>query len=100
MTLILDLMEFIKFLELQHFKVENLNTALFMTSKECFMSIIDLQDVYFVVNIHVEFRKFLKFRWNGQLFRFRAVPMGLACAPYIFTKLLCPVFTNDRGRGR
>lgn len=98
--LILDLTELNKFLILQHFKLENLDTALQMVQKEAFMSTIDLQDAYFSVKIHTEDRKFLKFRWNSKLWRFRAVPMGLACAPYIFTKILVPLFTNLRESGK
>lgn len=74
---------------LQHFKLENLDTALLMVEKDYVKSTIDLQDAYFAVNIRQEFRKF---RWRGKLFRFRGVPMGLACTPYVFTKLLKLIF--------
>lgn len=85
--LILDLTELNMFLILQHFKLENFDTALQMVRKWHYMSTIDLQDAYFSVKVHVDFRKFLKFRWGSKLYRFRAVPMGLACAPFIFTKI-------------
>lgn len=94
--LILDLTELNKFLILQHFKLENLDTALWMVRENSFMSTIDLQDAYFAVKICGEDRKFLKFRWNSKLYQFRAVPMGLARAPYIFTKLLVPLFASLR----
>lgn len=98
--LILDLTELNKFLVLQHFKLENLDTALQMVRRNSFMTTIDLQDAYFSVKIHEQDRKFLKFRWNSKLFRFRAVPMGLACAPFVFTKLLVPLFTKLRQEGK
>lgn len=98
--LILDLTELNKFLVLQHFKLDNLDTALNMVEADCSMATIDLQDAYFTVGIHPDYRKFLKFRWGGQLYRFKAVPMGLACAPYVFTKLLRPVFSQMRSKGR
>lgn len=63
------------------------------------MATIDLQDAYFSVLVHEECRRFLKFRWNNKLYRFRAVPMGLACAPFIFTKILLPLFTQLREGG-
>lgn len=62
--LILDLTELNKLLVLQHFKLENFDTALQMVSRGDFMTTIDLQDAYFSVKIHVDFRKFLKFRWG------------------------------------
>lgn len=98
--LILDLTELNKFLILQHFKLENFDTALQMVQENGFMSTFDLQDAYFSVKIHADDRRFLKFRWESKLFRFRAVPLGLACAPYIFTKLLVPLFANLRKGGR
>lgn len=98
--LILDLTELNKFLILQHFKLENFNTALQMVDRDNFMSTIDLQDAYFSVKIHSEFRKYLRFRWDSKLFQFRAVPMGLACAPFIFTKILNPLFSQLRESGR
>lgn len=99
MRLILDLMELNKFLVLQHFMLESLDTAIWMVKRNAFMSTIDLQDAYFTVEVHPSYRKFLKFRWDSKLFQFKAVPMGLACAPYIFTKLLVPLFTHLREEG-
>lgn len=98
--LILDLTELNKFLILQHFKLNNLETALHMVREGCFMATMDLQDAYFEVGFHKSFRKYLKFRWQNELWQFKGVPMGLACAPYIFTKLLRPVFTNFREKGK
>lgn len=98
--LILDLTELNKFLILQHFKLDNLEIALHMVQKGCLMGTIDLQDAYFAVGVHNDFKKFLKFRWLGRLWQFRAVPMGLACAPYVFTKLLRPIFTSFREKGK
>ena len=53
---------------------------------------MDLRDAYYSVPISEQDRKLLKFIWNGQLYRFRAMPNGLACAPRVFTKLLKPAF--------
>lgn len=97
--LILDLTLFNKFLILQHFKMESLDSALDLINKDDFMATIDLQDAYFTILVHKSDRKFLRFRWKGCLYQFRGVPMGLACAPYIFTKLLIPVFAEFRERG-
>lgn len=98
--LILDLSEFNSmYVEYQHFKMTNMKMALDLVSPGIFMSSIDLSDAYFTVPIHPQSRKFLKFRWNNQLFQFAALPNGLACAPRLFTKLLNPVFTFFRKKG-
>ena len=42
--------------------------------------------------IAAEFQKYLKFSWKGQLFKFVVLPFGLKSAPYVFTKILKPVY--------
>lgn len=98
--LILDLNEFnTQYVEYQHFKMTNLKMALDLVSPGMFMSSIDLSDAYFTVPIHVSSRKFLRFRWEGEIYQFAALPNGLACAPQLFTKLLNPVFMFFRRKG-
>ena len=60
------------------------------------MSSIDLRDAYYSVPIALEFRKYLKFIWKGEMFQFTALPMGLPSSPRIFTKMLKPVFATLR----
>ena len=83
----------------KHFKMENLNSVLNLIERDCFMASIDLQDAYYSVNIHKQYRKFLKFIWNDQLYQFTCLPNGLSSAPRWFTKLLKPVFSNLRSQG-
>lgn len=98
--LILDLSDFnTQFVEYQHFKMTNLKMAMDLVSPNIFMTSIDLSDAYFTVPIHIDSRKFLKFRWEDKLFQFAALPNGLACAPRLFTKLLNPVFAFFRKKG-
>ena len=49
---------------------------------------IDLLDAYFHILIHPWDRKWLRFVWRGRVFQFRALPFGLAPAPWIFTKVV------------
>lgn len=60
------------------------------------MASVDLQEAYLLVPIHKDDRKFLHFRFQGQLFQFRALPFDLASAPYIFSKILKPVLSTLR----
>lgn len=55
--LILDLSSLNDDLIKQHFKMEHLDTAIAMISKDCFMASIDLLDAYYSVSIHRDHRK-------------------------------------------
>lgn len=97
--LILDLAKFNDFVIKEHFKMESLQLALDLVKRGTSMASIDLQDAYFSIPVAQEFRKYLKFRWDDKLFQFTCLPMGLTCAPKMFTKLLAPVFAEIRKRG-
>ena len=49
---------------------------------------IDLKHAYYSVNIAPESRKFLRFIWNGTLYKYTSLVFGLGPAPRAFTKLL------------
>ena len=54
----------------QHFKMEGIHLALDMTQQGDFFVKLDLKDAYFTVNMHQDDRKFLRFRWRGELYQF------------------------------
>ena len=97
--MILDLTWVNKHIEYQHFKMNSLNTAKEMLRQDCWMGSIDLKDAYYSVLMHPHDRKFLRFRWKGILYQFKAMPNGISCAPYFFTKILNPVFAYLRDIG-
>ena len=97
--LILDLTWVNDHIQYEHFKMHSLNTALEMMRPNCWMGSVDLKDAYYSIPIKQEFRKFLRFRWEEELYQFTVLPNGLACAPRIFTKVLNPVFAQLRELG-
>lgn len=97
--IILDLSKFNEAVEKSHFKMDSIHTATSMILPGVFMCSIDLQDAYFTFPIVEEHRKYLKFRWEGKLWRFIGLPMGITCAPRIFTKLILPIYAHLRGEG-
>ena len=97
--MILDLTWVNKHVEYQHFKMCSLQTAKDLLRSDCWMGSLDLKDAYYSVLIDPEDRKFLRFRWKGVLYQFRAMPNGLACAPRYFTKILNPIFAKLRSQG-
>ncbi|CAD6233742.1 GSCOCG00012294001-RA-CDS [Cotesia congregata] len=83
----------------EHFKLEDLRTVRELIYNDCFMATLDLKDAYYLIPIAEEYKKYLKFEFGGKLYQFTCLPFGLNTAPYVFTKLLKPVFTWLRQRG-
>lgn len=96
---ILNLRRLNEFIIAPHFKLEDLKTVIRLLSHGDFLATIDLKDAYLLLPIHPEDRRFLRFRFQGQLFQFTALPFGLASAPYIFTRILKPLvhFLREKG---
>ncbi|XP_071943241.1 uncharacterized protein [Antedon mediterranea] len=62
-----------------------------MIMKNCWMASIDFKkDAYYSVGIHKDSQKYLKFHYQGELYKFTAYPNGLSFCPRTFTKLLKP----------
>ncbi|CAD6230766.1 GSCOCG00012196001-RA-CDS [Cotesia congregata] len=100
MRFILNLKNLNSFIETTHFKMEDFRTVLELKmSKYCFMASFDLQDAYFMIPIHKNFWKFLRFFWNGRLYEFICMPFGLSSAPWIFTKISKPIVSFLRSLG-
>jgi hypothetical protein len=86
--MIFNLTRLNEFVEYHKFKMETLDTAIKMVTRNAFMASLDFTDAYYTLPIHPEHQKFLKFRFDGQLYKFLAVPMGLSSACRYFTKVL------------
>ena len=92
LRIILDLTEFNKLIPYQHFKMYNIHSATELMTEGCYMASIDLKDAYYTFPIRESDRKYLKFVWDGVVYQYRVIPNGICCAPFIFTKLLAPIF--------
>lgn len=97
--LILNLKRFNERVAYEHFKMENLAFATQMITKDCYMASVDLRHAYYSVPVKHTFRKYLKFRWKGQLYQYTCLPNGLSNCPRYFTKLLKPVYAHLRSKG-
>ena len=60
---------------------------------------LDLEDALFHVPIHPNFRKYLRFAFQGQVYQFWAMPFGLAISQRVFTKLMAAVGAHLRVHG-
>lgn len=79
--------------------MEDIRTATRLLNKDFYMVNLDLKEAYFLLPIHSEHTKFLRFYFNEDLYEFTALPFGLCSAPYIFTKILQPVASWLRSQG-
>ena len=52
---------------------------------------LDLEDAYFTVPVHRDHQRYLWFVVEQVHYQFTCLPFGLSCAPWAFTKVLCPV---------
>ena len=82
-----------------HFKMNTLWTVVRMMKQNCFIASIDIKDAYYSVPISENDQKYLKFEWNGAIYKFTCFPNGLALCPRKFTKLLKPVYCCLRKKG-
>ena len=58
------------FIPHQHFKMEVLNLTKDLFQEGDYMCNIDLRDAYFTITINQKYRKYLRFKWEGTLYKF------------------------------
>lgn len=97
--MILNLKHLNEFINPNHFKLEDHRTAVKLLHQDCFMATVDLKDAYYLIAVNKKHRKYLRFKFQGELFEFSVLPFGLNCAPLIFTKLMRPIVMILRKAG-
>lgn len=96
---VIDLSEITKYLRVPKFRMEtpaSIKTAL---QGSRWAGTVDLSDAYFHIPMHIQARSFLRFGVDGQVWQFRALPFGLATAPFLFTWTLRPFLKVLRSFG-
>lgn len=88
---ILNLKQLNKNIHADHFKLEDLRTAVKLMTRNCYMATCDLKDAYFLLKIHPHSRKILRFQFDDKTYEFNVLPFGLNTAPFVYTKLMKPV---------
>ena len=97
--LILDVSALNKYLVVPSFKMSNHRSLSKVLPCPAWMASLDLKDAYLHVPIRQNLHKFLALTCWGKLFFFRALPFGLATAPWLFSALIEAVLTHLRTRG-
>ena len=88
---IIDLSVLNRFLRVKRFKMETVKSICSLLHQGAWTFSIDLTDAYFHIPIHKASRKFLRICFQGRVFQFRALPFGIAIAPWLFTKVMASV---------
>ena len=60
---------------------------------------LDLKDAFFVIPVAPQYQEYLKFHWNGVLYKFKVAPFGLGSVPRTFWKLMKPIIAMMRRSG-
>ena len=84
---VIDLSILNTYLVAPHFKMETNRSIRASMLPGMWSTLLDLTDAYFHCPISVAFMKYLRFVWDNKVFRFRALPFGLAIAPLVFAKI-------------
>ena len=96
---IINLKHLNRYLKKVHFKMEHIMTILPLIKRNMFMTSLDLKDAYFSLPIAKSSRKYLRFLWKGQLYEYQCLCFGLSLAPFYFTKIMKPIFSQLRREG-
>lgn len=78
--------------------MEDYRTVLKLIQEGSYMCTINLKQAYYSIPIHKEFRKYLSFKFDDQIYHYCALPFGLSLAPYIFTKVTKPILSYLRSK--
>ena len=97
--MILNLSDLNESVEYHKFKMDTFLTAVNLVTPNCYMASIDFKDAYYSVPVHTDHRRWLKFKFRGELYEFTCLPNGLSSGPRLFTKITKPLFANLREMG-
>lgn len=82
-----------------HFKLETLAQILPLVPRNAWFTSWDLVQGFYNVLVHCSQQNLFCFDWGGQRYQFRALPMGCAESPRIFSKVVRAVIYAARARG-
>ena len=85
---ILDLSTLNLFVIKESFKMETAEHVREHLKKGEWATSLDLTEAYHHVPIHRSCRKYLRFCFQGRIFQYRALPMGLTSSPRFFTRVI------------
>ena len=76
------------YIGLRTMKLESLQSLSVMLDEASLMLKVDLKGGYHHITMAPQFSRYLVFEWEGQLYRWVALPFGLSSAPFIFESVM------------
>ena len=81
---ILNLKKLNDFVKKEHFKMEDIRTAVNLLNREDYMCRLDLKDAYLQIPNYKGDKKYLRFEYKSQLYQFNALLFGLTSSPFVY----------------
>jgi hypothetical protein len=88
-----------QYVQCPHFKLESIQQVIRLIRKNDYFTSVDLTDAFLHILIHRQFRRYLRFHWEGTTFQFRTTPFGLSVVPWLFTRITKPILQWARQKG-
>ena len=76
-----------KFIVKETFHMESEKEVRSLLEPGCWGSVIDLSDAYYLVSVDKRDRKYCRFIFQGKIYEYKALPMGLTESPRVFTRI-------------
>lgn len=83
-----------EFLDPIHFNMEDVRTVCKLIWPRAYLGSIDLKDAYFLIPLHKNYRRFVRFLFDNRLYEFTCLPFGLCTSPWVFKKVMEPVVSD------
>ncbi|CEP10739.1 hypothetical protein [Parasitella parasitica] len=76
-----------------------LREVLLMIHRNAYLVPINLSDAFLHIGLHSESRRFLRLKWNDQVYQYRTIAFGLSSSPFVFIKVCRPILEHLRSQG-
>ena len=96
---VIDLSKITKYIQVPRFKMETAASIRDTLQGSHWAITVDLTDAYFHIPMHAKAKPFLRFMIDETVWQFRALPFGLASAPFLFTWIVRPLVRTLRSAG-
>lgn len=99
LRLVLDCRHVNEHIQCPSFKQEGVDSVAQQISEGNHLVSIDLERGFHHLKLRPDQRKYVCFQWRGKIYQWVAMPFGLKCAPYLFSKTVHPVVLHFRKIG-
>lgn len=88
-----------QYLDAPHFKMETIREVSNMINRNDYLTSIDLSDAFLHIPLHIDSRRYLRFKWKSQVYQYSTTAFGLSSVPYVFSKICRPILNWARSQG-